>query len=142
MKPILLMICLGMSVMIFAGCKKNSSDPSASLTGGWEMRTSVGGLLPGKIYPAGNGNIWEFKKDSFRTYWNGKLIDSGKYQITKDAVSPFGTKLNRIMTSPSDKIGGLFYQFSNDTLSLYMGYFLSDGATSTYVRTTTSVGTN
>lgn len=78
-----LLVLLVASVSVLAACKKTEVVPG--LIGKWELRHTHGGFLGhDSLYHAGNGNIYQFNRDStYKLYNNGALATSGKFHISK-----------------------------------------------------------
>ena len=65
-------------------CKKTAKmccGPNDGLTNKWEIRKSVGGFAGMISYQPGNGNILEFKGNSFTQYDQGNVFQSGTYNL-------------------------------------------------------------
>jgi len=118
-------------VFIFSACKKTELVPG--LIGRWELRYQSGGWGYDSTYVAGNGNIYQFNRDStYKRYDKGALAAAGRFHIrhensyqmqsvnsiffdndvTGDPISVQGTKL--IMgTSVADGITSNYQKISN-----------------------------
>jgi len=64
-------------------CKKTSVSPG--LFGKWELRRSYGGFAYfDSTYKAGNGNVFQFNKDStYKQFINNKLNAQGTFHVVK-----------------------------------------------------------
>lgn len=127
--------------MLFTGCQEN--DPLSAKTeqtgtlleASWELRSSQGGLLPGKIFSPGNGFILKFTQDQFYKYAEGQLEKSGTYSVLQDNFFNTDLIMDRIIYDNDTDFPKTFYQISEDTLILYFAAPLAtDGLESVYVR--------
>lgn len=136
MKYVFLIICLGISVTFLGSCKKHGSNPGV-LTGRWELRAEQGAQIPMEPsdFLPGNGTIWEFTDGSHWKYSDRHTTDSGQYRITRDTISPYQTKMDKLtlIHSPSQS-WALFFQLSSDSLKIYSGIIAADGSITTYAR--------
>lgn len=71
------------AVCCFTACKKNGVSPG--LFGKWELRRSYGGFAYfDSTYKAGNGNTFQFNRDStYKQFINNKLSAQGTFHIVK-----------------------------------------------------------
>jgi len=142
MKKILVSVCLGASLLLIFGCKKENNLISNSLQGLWELRQTSGMLTT--IYPHGNGHTIKFSGNSFEISSNGQTTQSGQYEIKRDLtagsetclVIPAGQYTNRIVyhnnTTNQKKI---FLQILDNKLILLSGCFAIDaGSSNEYAR--------
>jgi hypothetical protein len=84
----------GLIILLFIlGCKKSDPDIVPDPVGKWEASRDVGGEYQGTVFNPGNGNIFEFTRDSFRKYENGQLTDSGSYTIFKETYKTFSYRV-------------------------------------------------
>jgi hypothetical protein len=87
MKKYLLMI---FAVCSLVACKKNGVSPGINIVGKWELHERTGGnIIPqDTTYKAGNGNIYQFNKDSsYQQYINGALAVNGTYHLHNSILS-------------------------------------------------------
>lgn len=54
-----------------------------SIIGSWEIRSSEGGLLPGKTYQQGNGKCLRFTDSFYETYDDGVLKEQIPYRLER-----------------------------------------------------------
>lgn len=116
--------------LAFSGCKKEKmKDP---LTGKWELRHLKGGIAaPGEIsYPAGNGTIITFTGPTYESYWLNQFNYHGTYSKTRGYCYATGREMDAFVIEN----GKTFYEFSGDTLVLYIGVIAADGAIEKFVR--------
>lgn len=113
------------------GCKKDKG-PAPSVTGTWELRTSV--LYSGTTqHPAGNGTILQFDGSNYKRYYDNVAHDSGTYKISKTAYpGGNGSGYRVVFENGSDS----FYRFENGKLTFYSNSYtnpgMADGGSSTY----------
>jgi hypothetical protein len=121
--------------MIAVSCKKNHKELiSGRLQGVWELRHVEGGFrAPGTSpdYAPGNGNMWKFSDSTYQYYVNGQLSVQGSYTLTKD-ISPATGKNMDALILDSNNNWKLFFEISNNTLTLYRGIVAADGTIETY----------
>ncbi|TWR30201.1 hypothetical protein FPZ43_04455 [Mucilaginibacter pallidiroseus] len=73
-------------------CQKQDSKPmSANLFGRWELAATHGGLSMPRPAPTGNGDMYQFNKDStYSRYIDNKITAQGKFSIniteTRDSL--------------------------------------------------------
>jgi hypothetical protein len=124
-------------VIFTAGCKKNNTETvSNSIKGTWELRYVVGGYrAPGANpdYASGNGNIWEFSDSTYQYYANSQLLGQGSYSITKDTSLATGRYMDALILDNNNS-AKLFFEISNNELTLYRGVIAADGTIETYRR--------
>lgn len=137
MKYFLLLVFLGVSLTLLNSCKKSDGNDNQSLPGKWELRYLQGGYILSiqtGNYPPGNGNIYQFTDNSYRYYSGSQLIDSGGYRITKDTISPFQKKMDKLTFINFSTQRSVFYEFADNNLIIYNGIIAADGTIATYSR--------
>ncbi|RFZ81627.1 hypothetical protein DYU05_17515 [Mucilaginibacter terrenus] len=93
MKKALLLMAV---VAFLASCKKDKKVvPVSGLFGKWELASISGGWSQPAKVPAGNGDIYQFNRDStYIRYLDGKMQKQGKFSINiterRDTLA-FGT---------------------------------------------------
>lgn len=129
--------------IILAGCshKMNVNESSAdhpgkaslNLSGSWELHSRSGGNRTSnnsKIQP-GNGDVYTFIKNHFEHYENGKLLDSGRYELTKSKGPEIGDPLHAFVFHQTDTV---LFTLQKDTLILNPRAPMYDGIATKYVR--------
>ena len=77
-----LLILAPVIILFITACKKTEVVPG--LIGKWELRHESGGWGHDSTLVAGNGNIYEFNRDStYKRYHDGALAASCKFHIRK-----------------------------------------------------------
>lgn len=117
-----------------ASCKKDH-DNSGSLNGNWELRTIQASITPPLTYPAGNGKIIKFTRNTFEIYDGGQLIRSGQYELKKDGTVRENTcmdydpqEYNRIIVfDGKTDTTKQFFKVEGKTLRLVSGCAANDG---------------
>lgn len=131
-------------LFVAAGCDKEQSLEN-KLSGSWELRHIKGGFRPvgdPSDYPAGNGRIIIFEGDSFQTFYNGNLSNSGTYSIVKEKANPNGDELSyKIVYQGNLRQPDAFFKVSSKKLVLYVGSIAADGAEVTYEKLKEGSGT-
>ena len=128
MKRYLVLLLLSAGILT-TSCKKNR-DRSAFLQGSWELRTSVGGMLPNQTYPPGNGNRINFTDTEYEMYDKGAITKAGKY-----TVSPESKKINNSTADYKlvlDNKTTYYLKISRNKIVLFIGEIASDGVEMTY----------
>lgn len=137
MRRLFLLICLSAIILSLNSCKKSGGNNNQSLPGSWELRYLEGGYILSiqtGSYPPGNGNIYKFTDNSYWHYSGGQLIDSGGYRITKDTISPFQKNMDMLTFINVNTPRSVFFEFSNNNLTIYSGIIAADGTIGTYSR--------
>ena len=119
-----------------AGCNKNNDvNPvtAGDITGTWELRYRVNGLLKSGLAVPGNGTIYEFRNNHYKNYQDHILYDSGTYSYEENPDSISSMPLGRIVlySSGESKIN---YWLNRDTLCLIPLIFTTDGYSLQYVK--------
>jgi hypothetical protein len=117
-------------VCVFTACTKNGAG-NASIFGRYELRASYGGLSYfHQSFPAGNGNIFQFKSDStYVRYANGTVTESGRYHI-KIAGTDKGTRYGTITFNQPVYLDN--FRIKADTITI--GTTAADGIASDYAK--------
>jgi hypothetical protein len=132
----ILTLALIVSIIALLSCEKE--DINSNLIGKWELRASSGGYrdlsLPAFDYSPGNGTILKFTDKKYFEYSKGGLTKSGKYTITKQAVSWQEEPAQRIIYDNNTSMGAeRFFEINGDKLIIYVGAPISlDGIEQTY----------
>lgn len=127
MKKYLFLLLLSAGILA-TSCKKNR-DGSA-LQGSWELRTTVGGMLPDQTYPPGNGNRIKFTDTAYEMYEKGALTKAGKYSI-----SPESKKINNDTADYKLVLDGTttyYLKVSGNKIVIFIGVIAADGVEMTY----------
>jgi hypothetical protein len=127
MKRILLLSAV---VCVFSSCTKNGAG-NASIFGRYELRASYGGLSYfHQSFPAGNGNIFQFKSDStYVRYANGTIAESGRYRI-KITGTDNGARYGTITFNEPVYLDN--FRIKADTITI--GTTATDGIASDYAK--------
>ncbi|PSR56185.1 hypothetical protein AHMF7605_23110 [Adhaeribacter arboris] len=104
-----------------------------TLTGTWELRSVVGGLMVHPKYTPGNGNILKFEDTNYSKYSNGQLTKNGTYTLIS-GKSFNGELMERIIYDDDDINASMqFLEIRNGKLTIYWGADISlDGAVMQY----------
>jgi hypothetical protein len=130
-------ICLATIILFYSGCKKDLAG-SVSVAGTWELRHAQNGMIPTIDYAPGNGNMLIFSESGYEKYETGNLVKSGHYKVVQDGsaeaelglVIPSGQFTNRIILDNDFTSPKIFFEVSNNNLTLLSGYFPLDGGSS------------
>lgn len=128
MKWLLLLL---MGIVAFEGCKRQNTKDKDPLIGKWELRYLDGGLIAhgAMFYPAGNGSTITFGDSIYEYHRLNRLVYHGTYTITRAYCYATGRDMNAFVIDN----GKTFYEFSGDTLVLYMGVIAADGTITKYL---------
>lgn len=129
--------CIKYSIFCFIlllglGCKKENlskENLSNEIVGNWELRSSTGGMLAGKAYASGNGNIWKFDGEKFEKFQDNKLIEKGNYSLITNDGNNDGE--NSLTLEGSRSLG---LSKKNNKLVFYYGFVAADGVAQVYER--------
>lgn len=123
--------CLAGLLLFSISCKKNAKTPSQTLSGTWEIRSSMIGDTPLKTYSAGNDSLLKFTDNTYSISIKGQVIKSGTYAVVEDhsfnqQPVPEGQFTHRIdyQDSTQQKV---FFQVNGDSLTFLSGRFEVDG---------------
>ncbi len=136
MKHIRLLSLTALPLLILSCTKTNIETVSNSIKGTWELRHVEGGYrAPGTNpdYPPGNGTIWKFTDSTYQYYGSGPLLAQGSYTLTKDTSLATGRYMDAFILNNNNS-AELFFEISNNTLTLYRGIIAADGTIETYER--------
>lgn len=114
------------------GCKKENlskENLSKEIVGEWELRRSTGGMLAGKTYAAGNGNIWKFDGEKFEKFQDNKLVGKGNYSLILSDGNNDGE--NSLLLEGLRTLG---LSKKNNELVFYHWFVAADGTAQTYER--------
>lgn len=139
----ILSICFCISMIFWAGCKKNQTEKvSKAIIGSWELRKTTAAMNPNATtYDEGNGNIYKFTEDRYEKYLNGVIEKSGTYQIVEDATVSQSVCLefaadqytHRIIFDNDNANAKIFFQIVNRNLVFISGCYAVDaGHTAEY----------
>ena len=121
MRYLFLIFLITLFTPFFMSCKKNISESTPSLIGKWELRERTGGFLGGSTtYPAGNGDILKFTNTHFERYFNGQIVNSGTYNLTKDTFIT-GELIDKLILTNQNPIEQHFIKIESNQFT-----FLSD----------------
>lgn len=129
-----IVICLATITLLLNGCKKDPAG-SVSIVGTWELRQAQNGMIPTIDYAHGNGNMLIFSESGYEKCETGNLVKSGHYKVVEDGsaeaevglVIPSGQFTNRIIFDNDFTSPKIFFEVSNNNLTLLSGYFPLDG---------------
>lgn len=135
---VVLSICLCISIIFWAGCKKNQrqdKEVASSIIGNWELRKTTAAMNPvARTYSAGNGNLLKFIDNRYEKYVNGVLDKSGTYVIVDDATVeqsicleiPADQYTHRIVYDNDNTAPKEFIEIINNTLYFISGCYAVD----------------
>ena len=149
MKYLKMFISAGIAIMLINSCKKEafttksskSIDNSSLLVGKWELRQVIGGFGT-KNFLSGNGLALEFTDSTYLTtdttykfFMLGNHHKKGYYEIFSDTSVNNSTGLqfpsqqfaNRIILDKDSTSNKVFYQVTDNKLTIVSGYFPTDG---------------
>lgn len=117
-------------VISFAACKKTAVNPG--LFGRWELTRMYGGLsYRDSVYTKGNGNIYQFNRDStYKKYDSGALTSQGRFHIRTD--NGYHPQTTYVILFDSDTYGE---PMSITGTTLTLGTSVADGFASDYQKT-------
>jgi hypothetical protein len=110
------------------------SSESTSIIGNWEIRSSDGGMLPGKRYSSGNGIVTEFTETMYKQYDQGVLTFEVPYTLSASESMNDGRPMQKMILEGYEN---LEYRVRVDGSMLTMEFGTSlaaDGVISTYER--------
>jgi hypothetical protein len=88
-KYLTLLLVLTMAI----SCKKDKNEKPVQaptgpgLVGKWELTQEIGNFAPNNVYPAGNGNTFQFNADStFIQYTSFQLTNQGAYSVVEQTA--------------------------------------------------------
>ena len=120
--------------LALSSCRKNSTNIENSnhaLNGNWELRYYEGGFGPigPSYFPPGNGIRIAITDSTIeKTSINGVVVRN-----TYTKTRGFCDQTHRDMDAMIIQNTNLFYEFSRDTLIIYMGMVAADGTVEKYV---------
>ena len=134
------------AILCFQSCSTSNPEKaiasSPSLAGNWELRETTAAMMPGaKAHLAGNGSRLQFTETTYEQYENGKLINSGKYNVVKDSTVSQAVCLElakdkypyRIIFEKQEEEPKEFFELVNNKITFISGCYASDGGhTKTY----------
>ena len=144
MKQILYIVLL---TVIVNGCSKNNvpntTDNVSTLQGAWELRIEQGGMSMPLHYAPGTGNFITFHSNNYLSYKNGSQDKKGIFALVDDSTVtekvclqlPENEFTQRIVFDNDTTDRKVFFNVSNDTLTLLSGCFAIDaGSSKIYVK--------
>lgn len=76
------LIVATIAISLAACSKSNNREGMSQITGQWEHRKDIGGIMAYINYPVGNGNIQVFDGNGqFKAMYAGAVVRTGTYQI-------------------------------------------------------------
>ncbi|MEK6478932.1 hypothetical protein WJR50_15405 [Catalinimonas sp. 4WD22] len=131
-----------LSVIIFSNCRSDAEllteEPPSEETqfeGTWELRSSHGGLLPGKEYAPGSGFLLHFNGNDYYHYAEEKLVQSGTFELVKEEFFYTDRLMDRIIYDDDESSPKTFLQISGDTLYVYFAApIAADGIEKIYIK--------
>ncbi len=107
-------------------CKKTNSDVlmESSITGKWELRTSICGWSGSTNFPAGNGTTISFNSNGQYTA-TGNRIDNGVYRLSTRTNGQ--GQVENILFLGGNWNQELRFSISGNTLKLNENAFIYDG---------------
>lgn len=133
MKTALKIFSLLMVIFIASGCKKAISEENIS--GTWEFRGSIGGMLPNanpKAAP-GNGNILKFEGNNYQFITDGKVNRIGTYTIFKETKDINNSTANGYLMF-DERNEKIYISLNKRKLVIFYGSIAADGVEVTYER--------
>lgn len=143
MKKLFVPGCICLLVLTIASCKKETAalknkttqfNISDDLKGSWELREMIGIQVPGMspYFAAGNGNTWVFGDSTYERHivstapaYHTDL--SGTYKTGNDTAASYPGIPTHYFLLDGDPTYKLYFNISNDTLSIYWGIIAADG---------------
>ena len=122
---VVVMVCFTMS-----SCKKEKQT-LPGLVGKWELRRMYGGFgYRDSTYAPGNGNIYQFNRDStYKRLENGNLTEAGFFHIKKNGYSAGGSEFDGAILFNNGAYGDAIALKDN---KLTLGTTVTDGIASDY----------
>jgi hypothetical protein len=149
MRRIALLSCIPCLALLVCSCQKENnsaakkkllSTNSGSIKGDWELRILYGCQTPNcnPYFQPGNGNTWHFTDSTYLHTVKSlspryTASDSAVYILGEDTCMATGRMMD-YFKAKDDPFEGIFFEITNDTLTLYRGIIPADGTIQKYVR--------
>ena len=139
MKKVITLFLLA-GLLFTLGCKKESTAPQQEkladqVIGSWQLKEVRGAQVPG--FTITGIHILKFSATDYQVIEDGKLTESGKYSIVKDAET--WTTNDRLVVDNAQITWKRFVSVSNGQLTIYsFAPIAADGREDIYERIQTS----
>ncbi|MBO9202688.1 MULTISPECIES: hypothetical protein [Niastella] len=133
-------LIVALMVTASIACKKDKDEKNSKedLISTWELAQIQAGMIAGKTYEPGNGNLLTINADTYAYYKDGQVIEKGNYTTAADNSVEENVCLVNVKdrykrsivftnVTPARTTNKTFYYIENDKLYLLSGCFALDG---------------